>query len=134
MKKLISLFLISSLITLYPNINSYSKDIEKNITLKFSSKKYYAKLIFETDKLEKMLPVKVTLELKDNKNKHLENQEILFDLIMPSMEMPENKVKLKYKGNGIYQGEVIFTMRGDWRINAYLKNSKKPDFYFDFEI
>jgi len=133
MKKFLSLLIISSLV-LYPNLKAYSENKDKNITMNISSKKYLAKLIFQTQKIEKMVPVKLILELKDKKNKILENEEILFDLVMPSMEMPENKVKMKYKGKGIYEGEAIFTMRGDWRINAYLKNSKKPDFYFDFEI
>lgn len=133
MKKMLSLLIVSA-ITLYPNINAYSQDTNNNIVLKISSKKYFAKLIFETEKLSKMVPVKMILELKDKKNKIVENQEIIFDLIMPDMEMPENKVKLKYKGKGIYEGEAIFTMRGDWRINSYLNKNKNPDFYFDFEI
>jgi hypothetical protein len=133
MKKVVSLLIIA-IITFYPNIKVYSYGKEENIVLKVFSKKYIAKLIFDVEKISKMVPIKVTLELKDKKNKIIENQEILFDLIMPDMKMPDNKVKLKYKGKGLYEGELIFTMRGKWRINSYLKNSKNPDFHFDLEI
>ena len=52
------------------------------------------------------------------------------------MSMPENKVKLKETEKGIYSGEIIFTMGGDWRINTeiLLSNNKKEKVFFDISV
>jgi hypothetical protein len=94
------------------------------------------KITIESDKkvFKKMEPVKVKLTLQDMKNNYVKNADIIMDLTMPDMYMPKNEVKFKAEKN-YYYGELVFTMRGDWRLNTIITNAKnKSETFFDVVV
>lgn len=82
----------------------------------------------------KMKPVKLSVKLS-KQNKALEKCEVSMDLTMPGMYMPKNEVKLKEVSSGVYEGDAMFTMSGDWRLNtSVIKDKKKEMLYFDIKV
>lgn len=103
------------------------KTVEKKSTIQ-------AVLSPKMDSYPKMKPVKFILKLS-KQDKPLEKAIVSFDLTMPSMYMPKNEVKLKESSKGTYEGEAMFTMSGDWRINTSItKDNKKEMLYFDVKV
>lgn len=114
------------------NHNHSSQKVEKKSHKKKSS--IQAVLSPKMDSYPKMKPVKFILKLS-KQDKPLEGAEVSFDLTMPSMYMPKNEVKLKETSKGTYEGDALFTMSGDWRINtSVMKDNKKEMLYFDVKV
>lgn len=116
--------------------NSNDKNIEKKSEVKASSKDGEISAILDISKkpIPKLVPLDLKLTLKQG-NEGIRNADISLDLTMPGMEMPKNVVKLKESLSGIYNGQAIFTMSGDWRIFATAKfNGKSQDMYFDIKV
>lgn len=116
--------------------NSNDKNIEKKSEVKASSKDGEISAILDISKkpIPKLVPLDLKLTLKQG-NEGIRNADISLDLTMPGMEMPKNVVKLKESLAGIYNGQAIFTMSGDWRIFARAKfNGKSQDMYFDIKV
>ena len=65
-----------------------------------------------------MNPARITLTLTDNEGQAVAGARIRFDLTMPAMEMPENRAEAEETGPGSYQAEALFTMAGEWQIDA----------------
>lgn len=84
--------------------------------------------------INKMVPVELKLNLKFGKD-GARKAIISMDLTMPGMTMPKNEIKLIESLPGIYSGEAIFTMSGDWRLMTYVNyNGKKYDMYFNVKV
>lgn len=114
------------------NHNHSLKDNEKKTVEKKAT--IQAVLSPKMDSYPKMKPVKFILKLS-KQDKPLEKATVSFDLTMPSMYMPKNEVKLKESSKGTYEGEAMFTMSGDWRINtSIMKDNKKEMLYFDVKV
>ncbi|MEK7432824.1 MAG: FixH family protein [Cyanobacteriota bacterium] len=139
LKKINAIFVFTLLFSLLTNFSNFSlaEDFKVQQTLKKSIGKNIF-VIFETDakKFSKMNPINAKIKIVDKNKKPLEKALVTLDLTMPSMSMPENKVKLKETEKGIYSGEIIFTMGGDWRINTdiLLPNNKKEKVFFDISV
>jgi hypothetical protein len=59
-------------------------------------------------------PVDVALRVSDAAGQPVENAQAELSLVMPSMDMGENKPKLTETAPGIYTGKATFTMAGPW--------------------
>lgn len=104
-------------------INSSSKDGKISALLDISQKP-----------IKKLVPVDLKLTLKKGNN-GVRNADITLDLTMPGMEMPKNIINLKESLAGIYSGQAMFTMSGDWRIYAKAKfDGQSQDMYFDIKV
>lgn len=129
--------LVVSLLIINPALSeSNHKHSSKNVEKKQVEKKSSIQAVLspKMDSYPKMKPVKFILKLS-KQNKPLEKVQVSFDLTMPSMYMPKNEVKLKESSKGTYEGEALFTMSGDWRINAsIIKDNKKEMLYFDVKV
>jgi nitrogen fixation protein FixH len=60
----------------------------------------------------------LTLTLTGSGGHEIAGAKVQFDLSMPAMEMPENRVEAKEVAPGRYQAEALFTMAGEWQIDA----------------
>lgn len=129
--------LVVSLLIVNPALSeSNHKHSSKNVEKKQVEKKSSIQAVLspKMDSYPKMKPVKFILKLS-KQDKPLEKAEVSFDLTMPSMYMPKNEVKLKESSKGTYEGEALFTMSGDWRINtSIIKDNKKEMLYFDVKV
>ena len=111
-----------------------SNNNDKNSIIQNVSGEISANLNINKKPIHKMVPVVLKLDLKFGK-KSAEKANILMDLTMPAMAMPKNEVKLTESLPGIYSGEAIFTMSGDWRLMTYVNyGGKKYDMYFDIKV
>ncbi len=61
-----------------------------------------------------MTPTSMQLELTAGGGAPLTGAEVACDLTMPAMPMPVNRPRLRESRPGVYVGEAIFTMAGDW--------------------
>lgn len=92
-------------------------------------------LSFNKSVLKKMDPVEFSLSLKDSSGKPFKGALITLDLVMPGMEMPENKVKMQENANSEYRGTGMFTMKGDWRAVTIIEvNGNRKELNFDFVV
>lgn len=106
------------------NTNKEETKVEEKNMTKSDNKDFNVKMDISNE-INKMVPTDITLNLTDKDKKTVDNAEIVVDLSMPGMEMPENKVTLKHTSEGIYKGTAIFTMKGDWLIKADIKVGDK---------
>jgi hypothetical protein len=63
-------------------------------------------------------PVDVALRVFDAAGQPVENAQAELSLVMPSMDMGENKPALTETAPGIYTGKATFTMAGPWEAVA----------------
>jgi hypothetical protein len=61
---------------------------------------------------------RLELTLSDAGGQRIAGARVRLDLTMPGMEMPPNRLDLREAGAGLYRGEALFTMAGDWQIRA----------------
>lgn len=106
------------------NTNKEETKVEEKTETKSENKDFNAKIDIPSE-IKKMVPIDISLTLTDKDKKIIDTAEIVVDLSMPGMEMPENKVTLKHTSDGIYKGTAIFTMKGDWLIKADIKVGDK---------
>ncbi|MFN8674153.1 MAG: FixH family protein [Candidatus Sericytochromatia bacterium] len=134
-KKIIFLFLALVFLLGTPT-NSYADTFNtQQIFKKNFGKGLNAALEVDTKTFSKASPTSVKLTLQDKYKDKIENAQVTLDLTMPSMYMPDNKVKLKETEKGIYTGQMMFTMKGDWRINVLISSkNKKQKLYFDIVV
>jgi len=82
-----------------------------------------------------MDPVEFSLVLKEQSGNKLKGATVMIDLVMPGMEMPENKVKMQENANNEYSGTGMFTMKGDWRAVTIIElNGNRKELNFDFVV
>lgn len=99
-----------------------------------STKEISAMLNLNKNPIVKMVPVELSLNLKAGKDS-IEKASVTMDLTMPDMTMPKNIVNLKESLPGIYTGQAIFTMAGNWRLMTSVNyNNKKQDMFFDIKV
>ena len=99
-----------------------------------STKEISAMLNLNKNPIVKMVPVELSLNLKSGKE-GIEKATVVMDLTMPDMTMPKNIINLKESLPGIYTGEAIFTMAGNWRLMTSVNyNNKKQDMFFDIKV
>ncbi len=58
------------------------------------------------------------LTLRDADGNLVPGASVMFDLTMPAMAMPENQPKATEEKDGIYRADTVFTMSGEWQIDA----------------
>lgn len=73
-----------------------------------------ADLQLKATALTTMTPIPFRLVIRDAAGYPIEGAQVFCDLTMPAMSMPKNQPKVTEK-NGVYRGEMIFTMAGAWR-------------------
>ncbi len=116
------------------NENPMIEKQEIKISSENATKEISANLNINKNPINKMIPVNLKLSLKYGKL-NAEKANIEMDLTMPEMTMPKNVIKLQESLPGIYSGDAIFTMAGNWRLMTYIKyNGKKYDMYFDIKV
>jgi len=66
-----------------------------------------------------------TLELllQDTNGNSVSGVDVQFDLTMPAMEMPENQPVVIEGEGGNYKAEALFTMGGEWQIDATVERA-----------
>ena len=70
--------------------------------------------------------------LTDEKGQAITDATITFDLTMPGMWMPPNKLEAQHTSNGLYQATGRFTMPDLWRIEVIIqRGSDKQSAFFD---
>ena len=70
--------------------------------------------------------------LTDEQGQPITDAKISFDLTMPGMWMPSNKLEAQHTGNGRYHTTGMFTMRDWWRIEVIIqRGSTRQSAFFD---
>jgi nitrogen fixation protein FixH len=60
----------------------------------------------------------VTVSVYDAQKRPLSGAIVSLDLSMPSMSMPKNSITLPKIEDGLYRGDVRFTMAGQWNVRV----------------
>ena len=79
-------------------------------------------LEFEAAPLTTMQEISFRLSLKDADGKVLTPSQVICDLVMPAMPMPENRPRLSLAGQS-YSGKAIFTMAGEWQARISIQSA-----------
>ncbi len=69
-----------------------------------------------------MRPIPFTLVLLDPAGQPTTTPELVCDLMMPAMPMPENRPRL-VAGQDSYSGEAVFPMAGAWRLQVAVRRN-----------
>ena len=77
-----------------------------------------ATLEFMPDPPTVMQDATLLLTLRDADDNLVSGASVMFDLTMPAMEMPENQPTATEEEDGIYRADTVFTMSGEWQIDA----------------
>jgi hypothetical protein len=73
--------------------------------------------------------------LTDEQGQPIADARISFDLTMPGMWMPPNKLEAQHNDNGRYHAAGMFTMRDLWRIEVIIqRGGEKQSAFFDVWI
>lgn len=114
--------------------NTPKSGSETKLSSENLSKEISATLNLNKNPIVKLVPVKLSLNLKSGKQ-GIEKATVIMDLTMPDMTMPKNIITLKESLPGLYSGEAIFTMAGNWRLMTSVNyNNKKQDMFFDIKV
>lgn len=114
--------------------NTPKSGSEIKLSSENSTKEISAMLNLNKNPIVKMVPVELSLDLKAGKDS-IEKATVTMDLTMPDMTMPKNIINLKESLPGIYSGQAIFTMSGNWRLMTSVNyNNKKQDMFFDIKV
>ena len=82
-----------------------------------------------------MTPALLSLTLTDKDGRPVENAQVSYDLTMPAMTMPPNQPVATSQGQGLYTGQAMFTMPGDWQVQAIvIYRGEKIIFTFDIQV
>jgi phosphopantothenate synthetase len=74
------------------------------------------------------------LTLRDAGGQPVSGANVRFDLTMPGMEMPPNRPEATDEGNGVYRAQAIFTMAGEWEIQAEISRpGESQQFIFNLK-
>ena len=68
--------------------------------------------------------------LTDEQGQPITDAKIAFDLTMPGMWMPPNKLEAQHNDNGRYHATGMFTMRDLWRIEVIIQRGGEKQFAF----
>jgi nitrogen fixation protein FixH len=83
-----------------------------------------ATLEIQAEELVTMTAIPFRLTINDAGGKPLTRAKVSCDLSMPSMSMPENRLKVVER-DGAYAGEMILTCTmGDWRMTCNAEDGK----------
>jgi hypothetical protein len=77
-----------------------------------------ATLAVKPASLAVMKPVVLQLTLREEHGGVVEGAVVQYDLTMPGMTMPKTSPVAVAEGGGRYRAQTLFTMSGDWRIEA----------------
>ena len=80
-----------------------------------------------------MRPIPFTLVLLDPAGQPTTAPELVCDLVMPAMPMPENRPRL-VAGQDSYSGEAVFTMAGAWRMQVAVRRNGSEIARLSFDL
>jgi len=86
-------------------------------TNKWSSQGYSCSFVM-LDPIKQLDPESITVTVYDSKNHAVSGAIVSLDLLMPSMSMPKNSTMLPQIEDGLYRGDVRFTMAGQWNVRV----------------
>jgi hypothetical protein len=82
-----------------------------------------------------MEPAVLSLTLKDQKGNPIKGADVQYNLTMPGMMMPSNQPQATEASGGQYHSDAIFTMSGDWQVEALVKyGSEQTNFTFNLPV
>jgi nitrogen fixation protein FixH len=94
-----------------------------------------ASLTLRPDPPSVMQSAELELSLHDAKGEPVTGAQVQFDLTMPAMEMPENRVDAVEAEAGSYVAKTLFTMSGEWQIEAsVLSAGESTSFIFNVSL
>jgi hypothetical protein len=102
----------------FPILFACAEGPESDVVLTASSGGITGVLELEPFPPDVMQETVLTLTLSDGEGREIEGARVRFDLTMPAMEMPENRTEAEGIAPGRYQAKVLFTMAGEWQIDA----------------
>ena len=98
-----------------------------------NSQGYRGLLTFAAAPLVTMRPTPFRLVLFDPRGRPTTAPELVCDLTMPAMPMPENRPRLT-PGKTAYTGKAVFTMAGAWRVSILIHPAGGEESRLIFDI